>query len=239
MPVTLGWEQIALRLLLALAASFLIGYDRDEHGKTSGIRTIMLVCMAATLAMLQANLLLDTRGRASDSFIMMDLMRFPLGILSGIGFIGAGAILRKDGLVQGLTTAATLWFVTVLGLLFGGGQLKLALAGTAIALFILWVLKRAERHLPTRRGGSLTIEFAKPEASQESASPLTESELRQRLQAAGLSISGWTAQYSGTTLSFLYCELRWSCRGGTEPGTPRLIHELASSASVASLTWKS
>ena len=69
MPLTLTWQQIALRILLALVASFLIGYDRDEHGKTAGIRTTMLVCLAATLAMLQANLLLNTTGKAASSFI--------------------------------------------------------------------------------------------------------------------------------------------------------------------------
>lgn len=63
MPVTLTWEQIALRILLASAASSLIGYNRDERGKRLGIRTTMLVCRAATLAMLQANLLMNTTGR--------------------------------------------------------------------------------------------------------------------------------------------------------------------------------
>ncbi|HMF53479.1 MAG TPA: MgtC/SapB family protein, partial [Edaphobacter sp.] len=93
MPVALTWEQIALRILLAAVASFLIGYNRDERGKALGIRTTMLVCLAATLAMVQANQLMNTTGKTPDSFIMLDLMRLPLGILSGIGFIGAGAIL--------------------------------------------------------------------------------------------------------------------------------------------------
>ena len=70
-------------------------------------------------------------GKTSSSFAVMDLMRLPLGILSGMGFIGAGAIVRKDSLVHGLTTAATLWFVTGLGLCFGGGQLALARFGRA------------------------------------------------------------------------------------------------------------
>jgi putative Mg2+ transporter-C (MgtC) family protein len=129
MPLTLSLQQIALRLFLALAASFLIGYDRDEHGKTSGIRTTMLVCLAATLAMLQANLLMDTTGKTSGSFVSLDLMRIPLGILSGIGFIGAGAILRKDGLVHGLPTAATLWFITVSA--FSSGAANSALPSSA------------------------------------------------------------------------------------------------------------
>ena len=152
MPVIISWEQIALRILFALAGGFLIGYDRDEHGKTSGIRTNMLVCLAAALAMLQANILMNSTGKASDSFVVLDLMRLPLGILSGIGFIGAGAILRKDGLVHGLTTAATLWFVTVLGLLCGGGQLILALTAIVLSRYSLapQTLRQTPAHPPQR-----------------------------------------------------------------------------------------
>jgi putative Mg2+ transporter-C (MgtC) family protein len=236
MPLTITLQQIALRLLLALVASFLIGYDRDEHGKTSGIRTTMLVCLAATLAMLQANLLMDSTGKAHDSFVVLDLMRLPLGILSGIGFIGAGAILRKDGFVHGLTTAATLWFVTVLGLLFGGGQLSLALIGTVIAFFILWLLKRFEKYLPTRRSGTLHLELASPETAIPGP---TESDLRTLLQGAGYSISKWATGYTGSALHSLTCELLWTCKGGTEPSTPLVLRNLASSANVTTLTWRS
>ena len=88
----------------------------------------MLVCLAATLAMLQVNLLLPIAGKSPSSFVVMDLMRLPLGILSGIGFIGAGVIIKRDADVSGVTTAATIWLVTVLGLLFGGGNLYLGAA---------------------------------------------------------------------------------------------------------------
>jgi putative Mg2+ transporter-C (MgtC) family protein len=236
MPTFISWEQIALRLTLALVASFLIGYDRDEHGKTSGIRTTMLVCLAATLAMLQTNLLMNSTGKSSDSFVVLDLMRLPLGILSGIGFIGAGAILRKDGLVHGLTTAATLWFVTILGLLFGGGQLILAITATAIALFILWVLKRLEKHLPTHRTGTLYLALA---ATRTTPTSLQETELRTLFHNAGYTISGWTAHYTEAALSSLICELRWPSSGAVESSTPSAIHELAALTSITSLTWKS
>src|ERR1700754_4630304 len=141
MPVTLTWEQITLRIALAAIASFLIGYNRDERGKALGIRTTMLVCLAATLAMVQTNQLMATTGKPSYSFVVLDLMRLPLGILSGIGFIGAGAILRKDGLVRGVTTGATIWHAPILALIFGGGQLVLGCAGTLLALFVLWALR--------------------------------------------------------------------------------------------------
>jgi putative Mg2+ transporter-C (MgtC) family protein len=236
MPVTLTWDQIAIRVLLAAIASFLIGYNRDERGKTLGIRTTMLVCLAATLAMLQANQLMNTTGKKPDSFVVLDLMRFPLGILSGIGFIGAGAILRKDGLVHGVTTAATMWFVTVLGLLFGGGQLRLALAGTGMAIFILWVLKRVEMHIPTHRTGFLAIEF-----SENSALPqqeLTEEELRGKLESAGYDIRNWTAQYYQAGLHSIECELRWPQKGHAHLTTPEEIRALADSTSICSLRWR-
>src|SRR5882757_8366020 len=96
MTLDLGWQEIALRLLLACVASLAIGYNRDEHGRPAGMRTVMLVTLTA---MLEVNLLLPMTGKVSDSFIQLDLMRLPLGILSGIGFIGAGAIIKKDSAV--------------------------------------------------------------------------------------------------------------------------------------------
>ncbi len=102
----------------------------------------MLVCLAASISMIQANLLMDTVGKAGNSFIVLDLMRLPLGILTGVGFIGAGAILRKENRVLGVTTAATLWFVTVMGLCFGGGQLGLGITALVIGLIVLGGLKR-------------------------------------------------------------------------------------------------
>jgi putative Mg2+ transporter-C (MgtC) family protein len=235
MPVTLSWEQIAIRILLASLASFLIGYNRDERGKPLGIRTTMLVCLAATLAMLQANLLMNSTGKAPDSFVNFDVMRLPLGILSGIGFIGAGAILRKDGLVHGVTTAATIWFVTVLGLLFGGGQLSLGIAGTILALFILWILQWVEAHMATHRTGSLSIRFKE---SSISPAPFSEAELRQRFQAVGFNIKNWAVHYRGTELNSIRCELEWPVKGHMQPETPQPIRELTSLPSVSSLLWR-
>jgi putative Mg2+ transporter-C (MgtC) family protein len=122
MPVPITWFEIAIRLLCAIAAGVLIGSNRSEHGHAAGLRTSLLVCLAACIAMIQVNVLLPPAGRAFNSFVMNDLMRLPLGILSGMGFIGAGAIVRRDNLVIGVTTAATLWFLTVLGLASEGDK---------------------------------------------------------------------------------------------------------------------
>src|SRR4051794_23049944 len=125
MDAHLEWSQIALRLGFTAVAGALVGLNRGEHGHPAGLRTTMLVCLAASVAMIQANILLGTVGKTPDSYVNFDVMRLPLGILSGMGFIGGGAILRRGNIVIGVTTAATLWFVTVMGLCFGGGQLTL------------------------------------------------------------------------------------------------------------------
>ncbi|MEA2782091.1 MAG: putative Mg2+ transporter-C (MgtC) family protein [Rhodospirillaceae bacterium] len=135
MPLVVDWSDIALRLAFTVLAGALIGLERDERGRPAGLRTMLLVCLAASLAMIQANLLLSTTGKAPDSFVNFDVMRLPLGILTGMGFIGGGVILRRRGnLVTGVTTAATLWFVTILGLCFGAGEIGIGLAGLVLAM---------------------------------------------------------------------------------------------------------
>jgi putative Mg2+ transporter-C (MgtC) family protein len=171
MPLTLDWPTIVVRLACTLAAGAAFGVNRSQSGKAAGLRTTILVCLAASLAMLQANALLDQTGKAKDSFATLDLMRLPLGILTGMGFIGAGAVLRRDGLVIGVTTAAMLWFVTVIGLCFGGGQYRLGAAGTALGLSALWGLGFLERKLESRKAAWLTLRYP------------VDSDCRQRLSA--------------------------------------------------------
>jgi putative Mg2+ transporter-C (MgtC) family protein len=160
MSLELSWTNVAVRLVLTVLVGIVIGYDRSAHGKAAGMRTTVLVCLAASVAMIQANLLLSMAGRPTGSFVMNDLMRLPLGILTGMGFIGGGAILRRGSLVIGVTTAATLWLVTVIGLCIGGGQLELGLAATVLGLFALRVLrwsKHACRKNVTRSSSSNSI----------------------------------------------------------------------------------
>jgi len=230
-PLHLNWEQIALRIALASVASFIIGLNRDEHGHPAGIRTTMLVCLAATFAMLQVNLLLPLAGKLPSSFIVMDLMRLPLGILSGIGFIGAGVIIKREKHVNGVTTAATIWFVTVLGLLFGGGNLYLGIFASLMAIGILWALKWIERYLTREHRGSLHLAF--------SSGLATEIDIRQRLLAANLNIVHWTALYdSPTTLAAIDCEVKWSAPATRMAATPPYIEALRVLPGVQRLTWK-
>ncbi len=152
-----GWADISLRLLCAFIACCVVGLDREWQERAAGMRTTVLVGMAACFAAVSTNLLLGTTGKESGGFAQIDVMRLPLGILTGIGFIGAGAIIRRDGLVHGVTTAATLWFVTVMGLCFGLGQLSLGGAAFVISLFVLGGLKRLEGHLNRQKEASLAI----------------------------------------------------------------------------------
>jgi putative Mg2+ transporter-C (MgtC) family protein len=175
------WTDVLWRLALTVGAGLLIGYNRGEHGKAAGMRTTLLVCLAASVAMLQVNILLPTAGRTPDSFIMNDLMRLPLGILTGVGFIGGGVILRRGEIVVGVTTAATLWLVTVIGLCLGGGQIALGIAATALGLFALWVLRWIEDRLPRERRARFAIDLDETGPSEAS--------IRQRLVDAGLSIA--------------------------------------------------
>jgi putative Mg2+ transporter-C (MgtC) family protein len=230
MPLTLSWTQIAIRLALAALFSFAIGLNRDERGHPAGIRTTMLVCLAATLAQLQANLLLVTAGKTPSSFSVLDLERLPLGILSGIGFIGAGVIMKRDhNMITGVTTAATIWFVTVLGLLFGGGQLWLGFTGGMMAITILWALKHIEPMFHQRHSAILRMTFA---------SPPDEEDLRRMLKRDRYSIKQWAPVYgSAGEMTEVQCELTWNEPASREPHTPQTILALAQSGQVDFLKW--
>jgi putative Mg2+ transporter-C (MgtC) family protein len=157
MPLYPSWSDIAARLLLTIIAGAIIGTNRGVRGHAAGLRTTMLVGLAASVAMVQANVLLSVEGKTNTSFGVMDLMRLPLGILTGVGFIGGGAILRRGDLVTGVTTAATLWVMTVIGLCFGGGQIELGIAATILTTFTLWVLKWADERIPRDHSAIVVI----------------------------------------------------------------------------------
>ena len=201
MPLTLEWTDVCIRIALALFAGILIGLNRGESGKVAGLRTTLLVCLAACLAMLQTNALLGQAGKPSDSFIQLDLMRLPLGVLSGVGFIGAGAILRKDGLVKGLTTAATLWFVTVVGLCFGGGQLGLGVAGLVLGIVVLWFMKAVEDRIPRENHADLRITYEKGAFSRQT--------LDESMRASGCSLTAVAGSAWGTDRMEERFRVRW------------------------------
>ncbi len=159
MPISLDWPATVTRLLVAVVVGTVFGLNRSEWGKAAGLRTTLLVCLAACISMLAVNALLELSGKQHDSFVQLDLMRLPLGVLTGMGFIGGGAVLRRDGLVTGVTTAATLWFVTVVGLCVGAGLYRIAASGTVLGVAVLWGLRFVEDRLERRKTAWLTVEY--------------------------------------------------------------------------------
>ncbi|HEY5744304.1 MAG TPA: MgtC/SapB family protein, partial [Terrimicrobiaceae bacterium] len=118
-------------------------------------------------SMILGNLMLPTSGRAPDSFVTMDVMRLPLGILTGMGFIGAGAILHKGNIVSGITTAATLWFTTVMGFCFGVGEFLLGFWLLGLGAMVLWCLEWLEVRWKRRMTGTLVVVVPPKGASPE------------------------------------------------------------------------
>lgn len=230
MPTVLTWHNIAFRLILAAIASGLIGLNRDERGRPAGFRTNMLVCLAACIAMIQANILINSHGKMSDSFVVMDTMRLPLGILSGIGFIGAGAIVKRGELVVGLTTAATLWFVTVMGLCFGGGQIGLGIASFVIGFVILAALKRAESAIDREHKAILTVCVA--EGGPE------DSEIESLLRTSGLAIESRSMTYE--TVPDGSKKFRWNVKWKTkreDTSPPHVIQQLRKEPQILRLDF--
>ncbi|MGE0522492.1 MAG: MgtC/SapB family protein [Variibacter sp.] len=228
MPLVLTWPDLGLRLLSSILAGIIIGYNRGEHGKAAGVRTTVLVCVAATLAMLQVNLLLPMGGKASDSFITNDLMRLPLGILTGVGFIGGGAILRRGELVTGVTTAATIWYVTMMGLCFGGGQVILGWIATTIGILVLWFMKWLEGAMPQQFRSRLTV--------TATADGLSAEELQACIREYALIPKTFEMASDGTNREFV-CELT-ALRKASDIKTPPLVDYLIARPDVHIVRWK-
>jgi putative Mg2+ transporter-C (MgtC) family protein len=230
MPLEINWQEIAIRLLCTVFAGAVIGLNREGHGRTAGLRTTILLCLSASLAMILANLMIDTTGKTPASFVQLDMMRLPLGILTGMGFIGAGAILRRDNLVVGVTTAATLWFVSVMGLCFGAGQFGLGFAALGIGFFTLSGLKWLERHLELQRNATLTIVVGQAK--------VTESEIAKPFIDAGYKINFSSVTYDAAgNLSQISGNVHW--RGATGFNrSPEFLKQLLDRYHFEKMEWQ-
>jgi len=229
MSLHLTWPEIAIRLLCSFVAGGLIGINRSEHGHTAGLRTSILVTLAACVAMLQVNLLLPLAGRSANSFVMNDLMRLPLGILSGMGFIGAGAIVRRDNLVVGVTTAATMWFLTVIGLCFGGGQVTLGLVAAVLGILVLGGLKFIEERMKQDQSATLLVALDAGGPEERKLRGLLHGESYRIASCAFVSTAGDTAR----ELTF---DLRWR-KQPRETAVPEVVHRIAELKGVTRIAW--
>jgi putative Mg2+ transporter-C (MgtC) family protein len=145
-----NWAEIALRILMAAIAGGAVGFNRELRGKPAGLRTHILVSVGAAL-FIMVPLILSPHGTESASRVIQ-------GVTAGIGFLGAGEILRKPAAtepdapkVKGLTSAAAIWIAAALGAAAGCGFWQLVVVGASTALLVLAVVWRVERFIARRR----------------------------------------------------------------------------------------
>jgi putative Mg2+ transporter-C (MgtC) family protein len=132
------------RIAVGALLGGLIGYERDRHRRPVGLRTHLIVAMTAATFMVISSQFVYLQHYGKDDFVEVDSSRIAASVVSGIGFLAGGAILRSGITVQGITTAAGLWLVTSIGMCAGAGMYVEGVVVTAFGLFALTVLRRFE-----------------------------------------------------------------------------------------------
>ena len=163
----LDWPEIVLRLGVATVAGGLIGLNRDLHGKPIGLKTLGLVGLATAMVVVLA------APSGDPTTISSEASRVIQGILTGIGFLGAGVIVRAehDFRVRGLTSAACTWFAACVGIACGVGQWRIVAIALAIAFTLLFVGHRLERWLHRALGGRGDPEQKSPSSVSPADTP--------------------------------------------------------------------
>lgn len=145
----LGNSELVIRLVVAAILGGVIGFERERKSWVAGLRTHMLASVGAALIMIVSSFGFADALHADH--VVLDPSRMAAQVVSGIGFLGAGAILLRGEVVRGLTTAASLWVVAAIGLAVGGGMYMAAIVATIIILLVLVALKPLERRFVTDR----------------------------------------------------------------------------------------
>ena len=154
-PLALNsWTELLLRLGVAALLGLLLGLDRELRGHDAGIRTHALVSLSSAMIMVSSLILYDQLGQEDFA---PDPLRSIQGLAQAIGFLCAGVIFVAKGSVYGLTTAASLWMTSSLGMAAGAGMYQIAVAGLIFAVLILSVIWLATRYLPGSRNSGNDI----------------------------------------------------------------------------------
>lgn len=190
--------QIVTHLLAALAAGGVIGLERSFHGRPAGFRTHALVCLASSLLMLvtvyQARWLLP--GSPIET-IRTDPTRMAQGIMTGIGFLGAGVIFKEGLSVRGLTTAASIWITAAIGILMGIGFYMPAILATVLTLTILSLFRWIESKIPSHFYAQHFVRFDRDKV-------MPKDEFDRFLHGHGFSIANLSHRLSDDGKSFEY-----------------------------------
>jgi putative Mg2+ transporter-C (MgtC) family protein len=172
---------ILIHLLVALGAGSLIGFERSYQGRPAGFRTHALVCMASSALMLVTVYQAEWFSVQGD-IVRIDPTRMAQGIMTGIGFLGAGVIVKEGPTVRGLTTAASLWITAAIGVLAGCGFYFPVILTTVLTLGTLSIFRWIERKMPTNFYMQHTVRFA-------ATAPIPEPRYRELIESHGFSLA--------------------------------------------------
>jgi putative Mg2+ transporter-C (MgtC) family protein len=182
------FEMLA-RLLAALGAGALIGYERSYHGRPAGFRTHALVCTASSLLMLvtvyEAHWM-----RQATAIVQIDPTRMAQGIMTGIGFLGAGVIIKEGLSVRGLTTAASIWITAAIGILAGIGFYFPLVVSVVLTLGVLSFFRWIEARMPSQAYFHFAVRFSRD-------SSMTERQVRELVEEHGFSIANFSYRMEG------------------------------------------
>ncbi len=173
---------ILVHLLVAMVAGGLIGLERSYYGRPAGFRTHTLVCMASSLLMLVTIYQRDWFSGAMIETVRIDPTRMAQGIMTGIGFLGAGVIMKEGASIRGLTTAASIWITAAIGILAGVGFYSAMVAVTILTLSTLTLYRFVEQQLPMLIYVHTFIRFHREQA-------MTEPQVRALMREKGFGIS--------------------------------------------------
>ena len=189
--------EILFRIVAALLAGGLIGLERSHRGRPAGFRTHALVCLASSLLVLVTVYEQHWIPKTTIANVVLDPTRMAQGIMTGIGFVGAGAIIKEGFTVRGLTTAASIWVTSALGILTGIGFYFAAFVGTVFVLGTLSAFRWIEAKLPTESYSLFMVRFAR-------GAVVPEPDLRALVHASGFTLSNVSYRLHGDEGQFEY-----------------------------------
>lgn len=228
MPLALPWPDVFLRLGLAAVAGMTVGINRGRRARAAGLRTMLLVCTGSALAMVAAS---DFALQNAGADLSTMNSRFAQGILAGMGFLGAGVILREGTeAIRGVTTAAALWYVTVLGLCFGLGLWQVGILAWGIAIVALLLLPHVEQYLHFDRYAKVTLVTRGPGTTPE--------ELCKELESLGLTIENLAIRERvRQKVTTIRCDVRFHV--SRERDLPRqVVGRLSQQPGVREVQWR-
>jgi len=194
MPMAL--QQMLEHMIAALAAGAVLGTERSFHGRAAGFRTHALVALASSILMIVATSQ-AAWFPAAEGVVRVDPTRMAQGIMTGIGFLGAGVIFKEGLTVRGLTTAASIWTTAAIGVLMGIGLYVAGAVATVLSLGVLSVFRLIEMRFPTHMYAHHSIRFARDAV-------MPEAEVRALLADHGFKVSHLAYDLSGDPQVFEY-----------------------------------